>query len=362
MRSDPTLEASLVSTNRNRKRRMDLSDYERTQAAEIAGWKSLRPSLLEASMGRLAASVYDRLGRIVPHTHVGPTLLKAFELAERIDTTGEIRGMAGVATIDEIKSWDLQQCDALVERIALKEQSIGLSEAALSEVGGLATEIMNMPIQAREVILLLRRVAHCYGYELNDERADAYLKTLIILGHETTVAKRLELLETLRRLESDTISDAELEAENQEIEAEIGAGFAEGTVMEFVPYLGILVSVYNDYEYFHHLMITARRVFQERHLRDLGKIDVIPPASQVARESTALNLFDFARELVYTGSFGMGYGAGFVGYGLMRLIRSNLPETARGIDHGAESAARDARQAAQTVAATTRGLVGIGVE
>lgn len=341
---------------------MNLSDYERTQVAEIAGWKSLRPSLLEASLGRLAASVYDRLGRIVPHTHVGPTLLKAFELAERIDTASEICGMAGVSKISDIKEWDLQRCDALVDTIALKEQSIGLSEAALSEVGGLATEIMNMPIQAREVILLLRRVAHCYGYELDDGRADAYLKTLIILGHETTVAKRLELLDTLRRLESEAISDAELEAENQEIEAEIGAGFAEGSVMEFVPYLGILVSVYNDYEYFHHLMITARRVFQERHLRDLGKVVSIPPADVAARESTAINLFDFARELVYTGSFGVGYGASFVGYGLMRLIRANLPETARGIDDGAEDAKRDARKAARSVASSARGVVGFGTE
>ncbi len=341
---------------------MPLSTYELNQVHEIAGWKSLRPSLLEASIGRVAASVYDRVGQIVPHTHVGPTLLKAFELAEKIDTTGEIASMAGVSAIEELKAWDLQQCDALVDRIALKEERLGLTEAAFSEVGGLATEIVNMPIQAREVILLLKRVGHCYGFALREDTVDSYLKTLIILGHETEVEKRLALLDRLRRLESGQISDAELAEEIEEIETEIGAGFAEGSVMEFVPYFGILVSVYNDFEYFHHLIITARRVFQERHLRDLGKIDDIPPAGQTGRESTLRNVAGFTRELVYTGSFGVGYGVAFLGYSVSRLLSDYVPPVGRGLAEGTTNAATDARSAADQVTSSMKGVLGIGVE
>lgn len=341
---------------------MPLSAYELNQVNEIAGWKSLRPSLLESSIGRVAASVYDRVGKVIPHTHVGPTLLKAFELAEKIDTTGEIAGMAGVTTIEDLKTWDLQQCDALVDRIALKEERLGMTEAAFSEVGGLATEIVNMPIQAREVILLLKRVGHCYGFEMREDTVDAYLKTLIILGHETEVDKRLALLDRLRKLENGQISDAELAAENEEIETEIGAGFVEGSVMEFVPYFGILVSVYNDFEYFHHLIITARRVFQERHLRDLGKIDEIPPAGQTSRESTLRNVAGFTRELVYTGSFGVGYGVAFLGYGISRLLADYVPPVGRGLTEGTANAASDARNAADQVTASMKGTLGIGME
>jgi hypothetical protein len=151
-------------------------------------------------------------------------------------------------------------------------------------------------------------------------------------------------------------------AENVEIENEIGAGFTEGTVMEFVPYLGILVSVYNDFEYFHHLIITARRVFQERHLRDLGKLDDIPPAQLTIRESTAVNLLGFARELVYTGSYGVGYGAGFVGFGLLRLLKEYVPPVGRGIGDGTVNAAGDARQAADNLNDSFKGAFGIGLE
>jgi len=341
---------------------MNLSEYERGQVAEIAGWKSLRPSLLEASLGRLAASVYQRIGQLVPHSHVGPTLLKAFELAESIDTTGEIASMAGVTTIDEIKSWDLQQCDALVERIALSGERRGMTEAAFSEVGGLATELMNMPIQAREVILLLKRVGHCYGYRLDNANTDAYLKDLIILGHESQVDRRLELLDRLRKIESGIVTRAEIAAENEAIETQIGAGFTAGTVMEFVPYLGVLISIYDDFEYFHHLIITARRVFQERHLRDLGKVDEIPPAQQSRRESTTLNILGFAREIVYTGSYGLGYGAGFLGYGLLQLSKDYVPPVGRGLSEGSASASTDARQTAANLNDSVKGVLGIGMD
>jgi hypothetical protein len=341
---------------------MSISSYEQQQISEIAGWKSLRPSLLEASLGRLAAAAYDHAGSLVHKTHIGPTLLKAFELAEQFDTVGEIRTLAGVESIDELRHSDLQRCDALVERIALREERLGLTEAAFSEVGGLATEIANMPIQAREVILLLKRIGHCYGYPLNEDTCDSYLKTLIILGHETKVAKRLELLNRLRTLESCRLSDEEIEEENREIETKIGAGFAEGSVMEFVPYFGMLLSVYNDYEYFHHLIITARRVFQERHLRDLGKVDEILPAEGERRESTLMNVAGFARELVYTGSYALGYSGAFLGFGLVRILTDFVPPVGRGVGEGSNNAAHDARTAASHLNDSLKGTLGFASE
>ena len=61
---------------------MSLTAYEEKQVAAIADWKALRPSLLESSLGRLSGAVFDKIGSIVPHTHVGDLLIKAFELAE----------------------------------------------------------------------------------------------------------------------------------------------------------------------------------------------------------------------------------------------------------------------------------------
>jgi hypothetical protein len=119
-----------------------------------------------------------------------------------------------------------------------------------------------MPLQAREVILLLKRVGHCYGYPLNESHDDSYLKTLIILSHESDVAKRQALINRLISLEHGNLTQAEVEEENREIVQSIGAGFAEGSTMEFVPVVGMLVSVYNDFEYFHHLAEMHEELFR----------------------------------------------------------------------------------------------------
>lgn len=328
---------------------MSLTAYEEKQVQAIADWKAVRPSVLESTLGRLTGTVFNRIGSIVPHTQVGPLLIKAFELAERVDTKTEIKKLSGVEQIEDIRFKTLEFCDGLTENIQKKAESVGLTEAIISESGGMATELLNMPFQAREVILFLKRFAHCYGYTLEDSKSDAYLKTLIILAHETDVTKRLDLLHRLKGLEENRISDEELEKENHEIEKEVGAGFVEGSLMEFVPYLGTLISVYNDYEYFHHLSITAKHVFQERHLRDQGKILEIPPAAVGKREKTIVNSYYFARELVYLTGYGVGYGTGFVGYGLGQIVKILVPPVGRGAVDGGQQAELDAKSASDRV-------------
>lgn len=328
---------------------MSLTAYEEKQVAAIADWKALRPSLLESSLGRLSGAVFDKIGSIVPHTHVGDLLIKAFELAEQVDTKTEIKKLAGVNSIDDLKIKTLEDCDKFADQIEQKAEAVGLTEAVFSEAGGIATELANMPFQAREVITFLKRFGHCYGYRLEGPTADAYLKLMIILAHETDVAKRQKLLHRLRELESSEVSREELKQENAEIEKEVGAGFAEGSIMEFVPYVGVLVSVYGDFEYFHHLSITAKHVFQERHLRDLGKVLEIPPAAVGKRESTLVNAYGFVKELFYMSGFGVGYGASFVGYGAGAIVKRFIPPVADGAIEGGAKASTDAGAAADRV-------------
>lgn len=338
---------------------MTLTAYEEKQVAEIAKWKALRPSVLESTLGRLTGAVYDKIGSVVPHTHVGDLLVKAFELAERIDTKTEIKNLAHINAIGELRYKTLEDCDKLSDQIEQKAEAVGLTEAVLSEAGGIATELANMPFQAREVITFLKRFAHCYGYTLEGKSADAYLKGLIILAHETKVEKRQELLHRLRSLEFKELTKEEIEAENQEIEKEVGAGFAEGSIMEFVPYMGVMVSVYNDFEYFHHLSITAKHVFQERHLRDQGKVLEIPPATVSQRESTLVNVYGFVKELFYISGYGVGYGASFIGYGSGSLVKRYIPPVANGAIDGGSKASADAETAADRVTEAVKRPLGL---
>jgi len=96
--------------------------------------------------------------------------------------------------------------------------------------------------------------------------------------------------------------------------------------------------------------------------RDLGKIDDIPPAGQTGRESTLRNVAGFTRELVYTGSFGLGNGVAFLGYSVSRLLIDYVPPVGRGMTEGTTNAAADARKAADQVTSSMKGALGIGME
>ena len=338
---------------------MSLSHYEARQVDAIAAWKAMRPSLLESTLGRLTESVYHRIGSAVPHTHVGTILLKSFELASKVDTIGEITKLAGVDSIDAISGWSLEQCDALADKVSLEGDTIGMAEAVASEAGGIATELANMPLQVREVILLLKRIGHCYGFAMNNANEATYLKTMVVLSHESDVPKRLELIERLRTLEKGDLSEEVVKEEDRDIEVDLASGFAEGSIMEFVPVMGTLVSVYNDYEYFHHLGQNARRVFQERRLRDQGKVDSIEPAAQAARESTVTNVYGFVKQFFYLTGYGVGFGAGYIGYGTGRLVQKTMPKLADTALEAGTKATTEAVQLADQLKSSSRGVLGL---
>ncbi len=99
-----------------------------------------------------------------------------------------------------------------------------------------------------------------------------------------------------------------------------------------------------DYDFLRRVDITARRVFQERWLKDHGKLDLIHPAPLSQRRSSLEGGIDLAAQLVYLGCFGVGFGVAFpltlVARGALKF--DNL--LVRGVKQGAGDASRDVDQ------------------
>ena len=75
-----------------------------------------------------------------------------------------------------------------------------------------------------------------------------------------------------------------------------------------VPILGDLTSILMDYDFVRRVDITARRVFQERWLKDHGKVDEIFPAPESRRRSSLEGGADLLAQLAYVGSYGVAFG------------------------------------------------------
>ncbi len=118
--------------------------------------------------------------------------------------------------------------------------------------------------------------------------------------------------------------------------------------LEALPYVGDVSSIFLDYAFVRRVDVTARRVFQERWLRDREKVESIPPDPISHRRSSLEGVVNVAGELAYTGSYAVGFGVTFpamlIGTGLSRL-----PGPAgAGLRDGAAAAARDATRSAES--------------
>ena len=109
-----------------------------------------------------------------------------------------------------------------------------------------------------------------------------------------------------------------------------------------VPILGDITSILMDYDFIRRVDITARRVFQERWLKDHGKLDEIHPAAVSQRRSSLEGGIDLAAQLVYLGGFGVAFGVAFPLTLIVRRAAGFDNSLVRGVKQGADDAARDA--------------------
>src|SRR5206468_2406356 len=109
---------------------------------------------------------------------------------------------------------------------------------------------------------------------------------------------------------------------------------------EGIPILGAAGGVIMDNAFIHGVEETARRTFQERWLREKGKVDVIPPAepSGLTAESIGAGLTQAAYSTSYAISFGIVFPVALAA----QAGAAVLPASALGgFAEGARTATRD---------------------
>ncbi len=116
-------------------------------------------------------------------------------------------------------------------------------------------------------------------------------------------------------------------------------GLTADLALEVVPIVGDAVTILLDYSMIKRVNRTARRVFEERWLRDAGKIDgEIAPAPPHPRDDALQTLGDLAGHAVYLTSFGVSFGV-TVPFALAGRAARWLPGP---VNRGASDGARDA--------------------
>ena len=121
---------------------------------------------------------------------------------------------------------------------------------------------------------------------------------------------------------------------------QIGATLVEQKLEEGIPFLGAALGVVLDNSFIQGVEKAARYTFQERWLREHGKVDEIAPAVSTQGDQTPIveGLTQAVYSTSYAVSFGVVFPAALIGSALFAVLPEAVTD---GLSEGATNAASD---------------------
>jgi len=303
----------------------DLTPYETQTVHEIADWLSSRASLPGQAIKAVTGPFARLTRRAIPRQKLLDALHKTENFALKHAEMAKVLADAGVASTAELKGKPLEFCDQLAERYSIRAERAAMLDGVVAGLGGTVTEIMNLPILLGAALRTITMIGHAYGYDLNGQYAQNYILLILDLSTVDEPDRRQKLFRMIRLMEHrhDAARHDKSMPVNEIAESvteDVELSMIEQITLESIPIAGDLISMILDYDFMHHVDMTARYVFRERRLREAGKISRIHPSPVSRRRKAYLEAFEATGQIGYM----LGYGLSFVGSYPCYYVRSKI--------------------------------------
>jgi hypothetical protein len=284
-----------------------LSRYEAEQVRQIAIWKSLPPNPVD-EICRLITLPWARfLERIVPDWIVVRIVDRSYEISRALAglelanrAAGDFR--RGADSDDR----SLAECDARAARVATAARTISFVEGAVTGAGGVVTTLVDIPVLFVLSLWTIQKIGRCYGYTPDRARDREYVLAVLITATAGSLGLRRERLDRLHGLKAWLVETTQEEI----IADEFVSLLFQLEIFEEIPGVGFISGAVLNFLFCRKVDTTARRVFQERWLRDHGKVTVIEPAPaphHLIAVGPAAVLTRAARSASYYVAFGVAF-------------------------------------------------------
>ncbi len=256
-----------------------LTEYELRQVCAIAAWKGEKPGMAKSLANRVAGKLGGLSGKVIPDAPVKAAMNALNKLAGQIAKDdsilkdGALR-KAGVLTLEDIAGQPLEFADALADRVIADAGHIALGMGAATGSGGLVTVAVGIPTLLFGALRAIHRVSQSYGYAFEREHEKQLMIGVLSLSTAATPEQRMRAMANYRRqIETSFFNHAMEESANKALQravlgAELGA---------LVPGFNIAFNAYLNRQFVTRAGVSAKRVFQERWLRDRDKVTWIAP-------------------------------------------------------------------------------------
>ncbi len=284
-----------------------LTDYEQAQVEKIAAWKASHPNAFGDLFHRVTRPMARLVEFIVPDAVALRAIDAVYTAAELAATQEDIKLQAGVADLSELRQKPMQVCDDLSRRVGTTGQDVATFEGALTGAGGVWTTLLDIPLLYAVCLRTIIKAGHSYGYALDRPTDKAWVMGALTVALSDSRVRRADLVVQLRTIEDLLLEDIQ---ENVIIE-ETASLLTQVEIFQDVPVFGAAGGALLNLWVAYRADLTARHLFQERWLRDNGKIDNIEPASD-ARSIDAMHGWTGALARAgFSSLYGVAFGAAF---------------------------------------------------
>ncbi|HET6881062.1 MAG TPA: EcsC family protein [Pirellulales bacterium] len=252
-----------------------MTDYEARVVREVALWKGRKRNERLNALGRLTRPLSAFAMGMVPKQAVHRALATAFTTSTWLSGPAGVVRMAGVETLDELRYQSLKLSDSVARRVGKRIRAAAALGGAVTGSAGWLFAVADISTLVVLSMRAVHRTGLCYGYALDRPEEQAYLMAVLTLSTTTSPPRRLELIGQLHDARHWWLSQAVDSLAQEAIVKRI----IRLASLEAVPGIGSFVGSAANVKFVGDVLTTSRRIFQERWLRDNGKVDQIPPAA-----------------------------------------------------------------------------------
>lgn len=267
-----------------------MNKYEQEQYAAIKKWQCEKPSILSQAVGYVFKPVTMLADMVIPTKAIEGALGGFNSVAKWFCDVDDIKRDGNVDSIGELKTKDLELSDRLANEVHNWAISAASAEGAAAGAFGLPGMIADVPALITMGLRVIHKIGICYGFECQTEDDKKIVLGIMSAAGSNTMAEKNAAVLVLRQLSVKIAKDtfkkmaANAAVKSVSLDAaiiavrnlakQLGVNIGRRKFLQAIPMIGLAVGGLMNGQFINDIAWAARRTFQERWLKENGRIDI----------------------------------------------------------------------------------------
>ena len=266
----------------------ELNNYEQQQIKLIKEWKNKEPSVVSKGIGKLLYPLTWMAEKVIPEAAIRGLLNFSSTIAEWLTDTSDVLRDGKVASVEELKTKDLELSDELANKVHAWAIGIAVLEGGATGGTGLPGMAADIPSIITIALRTIHKIGVCYRFEVKTKEDRDFILGIMAASGANSMNEKLAALATLRSIEvtiakqtwKKMVEKAAQEQMSKEaviiglknLAKQLGVNLTKRKALQTIPIVGAVVGASVNGSYIQDVGWAARRAFQERWLIENKKI------------------------------------------------------------------------------------------